>query len=348
MQTTRRDVIKQGVLALSVVAGSQILPITLTPSAMAQKGLRKERWMAPSRITLLQSYIFVAREKGYFADEGLDIDLQQSAGTATSMTQVAAGTAMFGQGAPITTCAPIANEGLNVVSIGQLAYQGFFELASLPNKPLKHPSDWQGKTIGVMSVGGSTDNLLDAMSISQGLDPKNVRKVVTGLGPGGVAFLQRGEVDGFFVFYETKVGLELQGVKLNYLPTDTYAKLPGEAAIVSTKVAEDPAAEKTLVGFLRASRRAVEFINDKKNDDEVMKYLRKYNPVEGSEVEKGKLILELVRGYMAPPAGTPRIVCNDGQWKSAIELLERVDIIKNKGLPSDKYYTNKFAMQAKA
>ena len=47
----------------------------------------------------------------------------------------------IGQAAAVTTCPPIADENAGLITIGQLAYKGFFELASLPNKPLKHPKE---------------------------------------------------------------------------------------------------------------------------------------------------------------------------------------------------------------
>jgi NitT/TauT family transport system substrate-binding protein len=334
LKIRRRDALAGGGLALGLAG------------VAAAQGLRKERWVAPSRVTLLQSYIYMAIEKGFFREEGLDIELQPSSGTATSLTQVAAGASMFGQAAAVTTCPPIADENATVITIGQLAYKGFFELASLPNKPLKHPRDWQGKTIGVMSVGGTTDRLLDAMSVMTGLDPKNVKKVVTGLGPSGVAFLQRGEVDGFWVFYESRVALEMQGVQLEYLSGDSFAQLPGDSMIVSSAAAQNPANEKTIVGFLRGARRGVTYALDPRNEAETIKLLEKYNPVEGREVEKGKRVLALVRHYLAPPAGVALPLCDEKQWNEGIDLMEKIGLIKNSGLPRERYFTNRFARQA--
>ena len=341
----RRHLLGSGAATMILRAGGAAVPLTLAGPGFAQ-GLRKERWMAPSRITLLQGYAFVAQEKGFFRDEGLDLEIQQSPGTASSLTQVAAGTSTFGQAAAVTTCPPIADENAGIITIGQLAYKGFFELASLPNKPLRHPRDWQGKTIGIMSVGGTTDRLLDAMSIMTGENPANVKKVVTGLGPSGVAFLQRGDVDGFWVFYETRVALEMQGVKLEYLSGDSFAQLPGDSIMAPTRVVQDPANEKMLVSFLRAAARGRAYSLDPKNETETIQLLAKYNPVEGREVEKGKRILELVRGYLTPPAGVKPIVNDARQWADGIDLMERIGLIKNKGLPRERFFTNKFADQA--
>ncbi len=344
MDIQRRQLVQAGGLSFALRAGGASLPLAIGSPVWAQ-GLRKERWMAPSRITLLQAYIFVAAEEGMFRDEGLDIEIQDSSGTATSITQVAAGTVAFGQSAPITTAPAIADRGLNVITIGQMAYNGFFEIASLPGKPLRHPKDWQGKTIGVMSVGGSTDYLLDAMSISQGLDPKNVKKVVTGLGATGMAFLQRGEIDGFFVFYETKVGLNMQGAKLEYLHADTFAKLPGDALIVSTSLADNPANEKMLVSYLRACRRAVAFLTNPANEDKVLKHLTKYNPQEGQQTPKNREIMKLIRGYMTPSPDAKSIEMSVADWTAGLKMMREIGMIKNTAVPDSRFYTNKFAAQ---
>ena len=343
MDIQRRQMVQGAGLSLVLKSGGVALPVTIASPAWAQ--LRRERWMAPSRITLLQAYVFVAAEEGYFKDQGLDVQIQDSGGTATSITQVAAGTVSFGQSAPISTCPAIADRGLNVITIGQMAYNGFFEIASLPGKPMRHPKDWQGKTIGLMSVGGTTDYLLDAMSISQGLDPKNVKKVVTGLGATGMAFLQRGEVDGFFVFYETKVGLNMQGAKLEYLHTDTFAKLPGDALIVSTNLANDPANEKMLAGYLRACSKAVEFVLNPANEDKVLGYLKKYNPQEGQQMPKNREIMKFVRGYITPPSGIKPVVLSEKDWTAGLKMMRDIGMIKDKSVPDSRFFTNKFAAQ---
>ena len=87
MDIQRRQMVQGAGLSLVLKSGGVALPVTIASPAWAQ--LRRERWMAPSRITLLQAYVFVAAEEGYFKDQGLDVQIQDSGGTATSITQVA-------------------------------------------------------------------------------------------------------------------------------------------------------------------------------------------------------------------------------------------------------------------
>ncbi|MBR9891232.1 ABC transporter substrate-binding protein [bacterium] len=313
-------------------------------SPAAAQGMA-QTYMAPSRLTLFQGFILAAEARGYFTDEGLDITVQPGTGTAIAVQQVTAGATAFGLAGPSTTCPPIANQGAPLVSIGQIGYRNFWEIASLPDKPLTHPSEFQGKTIGIASVGGAIDKHLDLMSMAEGLDPSNVNKVVTGLGPSGYAFLERAEVDGFFVFYESKTALLEQGVELHYIAADDFAPLPSDALITSTDFAEDPANEEVIVKFLRACRRGVEAMQDPANYEDIIGYLATYNPIEGAEVEKGKKILDALKFYMTPPEGVAQMAFSEADWAKAIELLEVSGAIETPGTPPERFYTNRFISQ---
>ena len=60
----------------------------------------------------------VAKEKGFFEAEGLDITIQATPGTANAITQLASGGALFAQGAAISTVPAIANQGAGIITVG--------------------------------------------------------------------------------------------------------------------------------------------------------------------------------------------------------------------------------------
>ena len=182
----RRGFIGTTGLATISFAGAHVPLGILSAGAQARAPGDEHVWMAPSRVTLFQSFMTVAEAKGWFREEGVNVKVQPGTGTAAAVQQVATGGTAFGMAAPVATCGPIADQDAPIVTIGQVAYRGFFEIASRADRPLRHPSDFQGKTIGILSVGGTTDLQLDAMSIAVGLDPTKVRKVVTGIGLTGL------------------------------------------------------------------------------------------------------------------------------------------------------------------
>lgn len=342
----RRDFLKTGLAGgLALSFGGTLLPIGMPGLAMAQAKMR-QTFMTPGYISLLHAYLFTAIEEGFLRDEGLEIVIQTGSGTAASMTQVSAGTAMFGQAAPIASCPVIADQGAEMITVGQIAYVGTFQIASSPNKPINHPRDLVGKRIGLVSKGGSSELLLDAMMRSAGLDPNSFTRAVTGLSTAGLAFVERGELDCFFVYFESKVALQLQGVTLNYMALDDFVRLPGDAVIVSSKALQNPQNEEAVVRYLRAINKGMTVVRDPKNEDRVLDYFVKHNAVQGADRTRNRATLVELRKFFNPPAGTQQIICNDAEWEQGVRLLESIGLVKKQGLPASTYYTNKYALQA--
>ena len=306
---------------------------------------RKEKWVSPSSVTPLQCYVVVAKEKGFFEAEGLDITIQATPGTATAVSQLASGGALFAQGAAISTVPAIANQGAGIITVGQVIYRSVFELASPADKPIKAGDDLSGKTIGLMSVGGSTDHLLNAMAAAGKTDPKAIKRVVTGLSAGAYAYLQRGQVDGFFSYYPMRIALEAQGVPLHYTNTDEFAPMPPDSIIVSSSALASEADRKAVVGYLRACSKGMQFLLDPANYDAAASLLAKYNPVEAQDRALARKKFAAIAALAQRPAGVPFMHCDPKSWESGVALMEKIGLIKPDAKPMSAYYTNELVKQ---
>ena len=338
----RRAFVRGSAAGVSAAAGQLLFPSLAFASPVSLS------WVSPARINLVHSYVLAGVEKGWFNSAGLDVDIRVGTGTAQSVIQVASSNSFFGQAASSTSCPAIANQGADLITVGQVAYTGFFELATPKNKPIRSAADLQGKTIGVMSLGGTTDVLLDAMSMRSGLNPKNVKKVVTGSSASGAAFLQRGEVDAFFVFPDSKYALQKMGVDFAYVAADKYAPMPGDAILVSRKNASDPQYHDAIVKFLRVCRQGLDYMQDDRNFKDLVSIVAKFNPVEGGDIEKGQAVLSMLRTYYQPTGGVPRLVCDEAAWAEGVRLMEQIELIQKHGLPLSRYVDNSFARLAVA
>lgn len=342
----RRDFLRSGTVFLGGAFGaSAALSLggnCFIGHAMAQSK-RKEKWISPSSITPLQCYVLIAKEKGYFDAEGLDITIQPTPGTASAITQVASGQALFSQGAAITTVPAIANQNAEVITIGQVIYKSVFEVASPKGKPLSSPKDWVGKTIGIMSVGGSTDQLVDAMMVASGVDPKSVKKAVTGLSAGAYAFLERGQVDAFLSFYSMRIALDAQNVQLSYVNTDDFAPIPPDSVLLAKSALATEADRKASAAYMRACAKGMQYLLDKKNYAEIAEYLAKYNPVEAQDKEVAFKKFEVVADLAKRPPGVPFMHCDDKAWATGVELMAKIGMIKPNAKPLGEYYTNDIA-----
>lgn len=327
-------------VALSAASASTMIPIQLRAQSAAAV-----TWVSPSVITPLQTYVLIAIEKGYFTEAGLDLSANPSPGTANVITQLAAGQAEFGQSAAIVTVPAIVEQGAEILTIGQPIYRSVFEIASLPDAPITHPRDMVGKTIGVMSIGGSTDRLIDAMMISEGLDPSSVERVVTGLSAGAFTHLNSGQVAGFWSFYPIRVALDAMGVTLHYLNSDDYARLPADSVICSHRLTESDDGRSLIKAYLTGVKRGLEFLLDPANVEESIDILGMYNPTEAEDRVATADKFAIVRDLAQPPEGVTSLYCDIAGWEAGISLMHEMGVI-SRAVPVSDVATNAFLEEA--
>ena len=111
--------------------------------------------------------LIVAREKGYFADAGLEVELIAPADPNDPPKLVAAGKADIAVSYQPQLYVQVA-EGLPLVRIGTLVATPLNSLVVLEDGPIKSIADLKGRKVGY-SVGGFEDALLSAMLKKHGL-----------------------------------------------------------------------------------------------------------------------------------------------------------------------------------
>jgi len=122
--------------------------------------------------------LFIAKDRGYFAAEGLDVDIHPPADPSTVLQTVATGRDDFGIN--YQTGVLIARqEGVPVVSIAAIVQHPLNSVMSLKGSGITEPKDLAGKTVG---WPGIPDNefLLATMLKSQGKSLDDVELVNVG------------------------------------------------------------------------------------------------------------------------------------------------------------------------
>lgn len=338
-----------GLFAITTAAGSTFLmacaPSTGNDSAnqaAADPNARDATFITPFQHIINYADVYVGIQEGFFAAEGLRIDVIGGTGTASSVSQVTANQGLVGKAAAVNTCPLIADTGAAIITVAQGDQKSQYSVASKPDNPLTHPEQWQGKTIGVISKGGSTELLLDAMSVAEGLDPTKVRKVVTGADVGSLEFLNRGEVDGFITYLGSETAFKQRNIELNYLNTDEFAKMPGDSYFVKTADVEKEA--EAIIGFLRASRKGYQFLEKPENLDKVLSAVGEFNKVEVSDEELAKLKVEAQKTLCKPVSGD-YLAIDMPAWESAVELMRKSGIMKDTARPVGDFVTTQFVDQ---
>lgn len=138
---------------------------------------------AKEKLTLLLDWfvnpdhaaIIVAQQKGYFAENGLEVDIVEPADPSLPPKLVAAGKADLAVDYQPQLQIQVA-EGLPLVRVGTLVGTPLNTLIVLEKSNIKSLADLKGKKIGY-SVSGFEDSLLKAMLNSVNLSGKDVEMV---------------------------------------------------------------------------------------------------------------------------------------------------------------------------
>jgi len=211
------------------------LLITLLPNTLnagqAPSTLASMRFLYPT-LSGTFAATWIAKEAGYFAAEGLEVELIRVGGS----TRIVA--AMLGGSAPIIHAGATASmaasaAGSDSVIIGCMSNVSPFHLMARPE--IKQPSDLRGKKAGVSAFGATSDFLVRLALRKFGLEPgKDVAILPTGGEAEAFAALQAGSVQIAALAYPSYIQAQRMGMKelVNFSEVGFEAV---NAALVSTK-----------------------------------------------------------------------------------------------------------------
>ena len=138
----------------------------------------------------------VAERKGYFKDEGLEVEIPDFAGGARALQALVGGSADMVSGAYEHTINMAAKKQPIKAVVLQAKYSSI-ALVMSKEKAAKYkgPKDLKGWKIGVTAPGSSTNMFVNNLLAKEGLKPTDVSIVGVGTGAGAVAAMEKGELD---------------------------------------------------------------------------------------------------------------------------------------------------------
>jgi NitT/TauT family transport system substrate-binding protein len=205
----------------------------------------------------------VALKKGFFKDEGLNIDdIVSSSGGGTSLRNMLAGDLPFAQMATTTALAGIRQGiDLRIVMSGS-NHIGELSWATLPNSGINSIKDLTGKKVAFTSPKSTTEMVIRNAIEKAGLTGKTEILPMGGLGPALTA-LGLGAVDAA-PLNDPRLTLEPEKYKVLFPAYEVFPQFTWETGVVTREFAEK--SPETIRKILRAHRRAVDFME--KNRDE--------------------------------------------------------------------------------
>ena len=194
--------------------------------------------------------LYVALDKGYFADSGLDVEFDYSFET-DAVSLVGANTLQFAVVSGEQVLLARA-QGLPVIYVCAWYQQYPVGVASKVEQGISTPADLKGKRIGLPGLFGANYIGLDALLFSAGLSEKDV--ILDSIGFNQVAALAADQEDAVSIYTANEpVQLKAQGFELNEIRVADYVQLASNGLITNqTTLDGDPALVlRVTAAFLR-------------------------------------------------------------------------------------------------
>jgi NitT/TauT family transport system substrate-binding protein len=289
----------------------------------------------------------LAKAKGYFAAEGLDVTVDSGSGSVGAVTRVASGAYEMGF-ADFNALAEYdaQNPGSKIQGVYMVYNFTPAAVVTLKKSNITKPGDLVGKILAA-PVFDAGRKAFPAFAKSNKLDPASVKwqSVDPALRE---TMLARGEVDAITGFSFTSVlSLEARGVKENELNVMLYndygVELYGNAIIASPKfMAEKP---ELVKGFLRAFNKALK--ETIANPDAAAAYVKAADALADLPLETRRLKMAMSSVVVTPEAKANGLgaVTDDRLQRSLAETAAAYNL---KAVPSAKDLFTSAFLPAKA
>lgn len=207
-----------------------------------------------------QGLLFLAEDKGYFKEEGLDVTFDQGNGSGAGVPLVANGAYDMAFG-DINALIELAAKKPEDAPVGvfMMYSQPPFTVAVKADSPIKSPADFPGHTLGGAANDGAL-KLFPALCAITKIDCTKVN--ITNMQPNlREQMLMKGQVEGVFGYVNTiRFSSKLIGVdpdkELRFIRYGDYGMdLYSNAIIASKKLVKDN--PDAVTGFLRAINKSI-------------------------------------------------------------------------------------------
>ncbi|MEV4511623.1 ABC transporter substrate-binding protein [Dactylosporangium sp. NPDC049525] len=277
------------VLATALIGAAGGCTSPKAEPAASEKKLDQVTYLTAFGAVGRDAFAWVAQEKGYFKESGLDVTIQLGAATGENLKGLAAGQAQFANldliGAWI-----LAGKGdyKDFRTIAAIHQQSLVSIVTLEGSGITSPKDLEGKKVGA-ATGSVNQLLFPAYAKLAGIDASKVQWV-NAQPPQLPALLAGGQVQALSTFLIGSKGIEKAagGKKAVILPYSKYlGDLYGNGIITTAKIAkENPDLARR---FRDASLKAVKYSID--HPDEAAQILKKAQPAADITAAVGEITL---------------------------------------------------------
>lgn len=198
----------------------------------------------------------VPKHLGFFAAEGLDVDIQNTQSGMVSAQLLQSGNAQVGTTAGDAILS-VREQGGDLISFFNLKRNPGTFLVVLSDSPIHDLADLKGKIIGAPSFGAGGGLALKENLTEVGIAADQYTGIATGAGPSAVAALRSGKIDALVMWDAMLAAAENTGLTLRMVNIPLQDKMVGTT--LATSMAFATANPEEVAGYCRAMTKGLVF-----------------------------------------------------------------------------------------
>lgn len=309
-----------------------LVGIPALAGATALSGLGAAQAQTLTNITYLTPFGYLigfaetmyADTGGIFAKHGLNVKIEGGRGSAMAVQQVTAGNALVSRtGGTDMIKAYAANP--SIVAVGEIYQRDIFFVISAKDSPVTKPEEMAGKTMGIVSAGGATENILDMMLAARDVPKDKVARQVVGNAPAAFELVKQGRIAGFIATNDTVFQLNVDKQPITAWSTDDVAPCPGQ--VYMTSKAQLEKSRELIAKFLAGVQETLGVMISASDLTPIVNSMaQKYEVFEAKRPDKGLSVLQnSIANYKAPHAD--KLASKPASWQSAYALMLKAGLI---------------------
>jgi len=216
-----------------LIAGASLAAMTLAVPAFAQD-LMKVNFVQSHPAFVIGEEIFiyvVPKLMGYYAEQGLDVTIENAQTGTQGMQMMLSGRAQFATGG-VDGALALREQGGDPVAFATIKQNNGWLMGVKPDNTIKTWPDVAGKTIGLIATSASLVGIVGIQLEAEGLKEEDFTPVAVGIGASASSALDNGTVDGIVYYDSLFTAMENNGLEMRYLEMPATAVLHGQ--IIST------------------------------------------------------------------------------------------------------------------
>lgn len=292
-------------------------------SGGAEGGMTKLTFLMPAPSVMQYHPWQIAKELGYFAEEGVDVEIVAGDGSSSILQQIISGNADVGAPSPGATMLA-ASTGRDLVTFYQYEYSNIFTLAASEESGITAVDQLRGKSVGVSDLAGGEVPLVRAALKEAGLK-EGEDVTITPVGEGGsltLNALREGKIQAYASSLFDEALVTAAGYPMVDILPERLQSFPANTVVTTPKMMEEKG--PALVGMMRGVAKAILFTEI--NPDAAIKIASKYAPEEFSDpavVESGWEAITKLKTVPAAMADQPRGSFPKDSWTEYMEFLQQ-------------------------